>query len=332
MKLIIVTLAIMAMTAQAFAEADFDPDKFKPPTTTTPPANTTTTTTTTTTPALGTVANPAQSTINQGSNTGQASQSSGSGANAAAGAALMAAGAALMANPPTAPQGAMLMAMGILAMMQSGHDGDAAGQSGNTGLASIEGNKGTSLTNTDPATGTSAFTDAKIAQGKAALEAQGYKMGPDGTLTRPDGTTVPASAYNSPSSMAAAGMSPQTIADAQKIVTDAEKDSPKVSGVGVNSAGGGGSGMAVSEGEGGGEANATGGMAVNPFNLNADAKAKLIAGKTVMFDGEPIGVRGQNIFDMVHDCYQKKRKGNHFIETENDVSIRSPASFRRKRN
>jgi hypothetical protein len=330
MKLLIATIAIMAITTRAFAEADYDPDKFTTPTTTTP---TTSTTPTTTTPTVtGTVTNPNQATINQGSNTGQASQSSGSGANAAAGAALMAAGAALMANPPTAAQGAMLMAMGILAMMQSGHDGDAAGQSGNTGLASIQGNSTTPTTSTDPATGTSAFSDSKIAEGKAALEAQGYKMGPSGSLTTPDGTTIPASAFNSPSSMAAAGMNPQTIADAQKIVADAEKDSPKVSGVGLNSAGGGGGdGMAVSEGEGSGEANATGGMAGNPFNLNADAKAKLIAGKTVMFDGEPIGVRGQNIFDMVHDCYQKKRKGNHFIESENDVSVRSPASLKRRK-
>jgi hypothetical protein len=324
MKLFIATIAVMAMTTKAFAEADFDPDKFKPPVTTTPTAGTTTTTAPATT---GTVVNPNQATINQGSNQGQASQSGGSGANAAAGAALMAAGAALMANPPTAPQGAMLMAMGVLAMMQSGHDGDAAGQSGTTGLASIEGNKGT-VTNPNPATGTSAFTDSKIAQGKAALAAQGYQMGPNGALTTPDGTTIPASAFNSPSSMASAGMSPQTIADAQKILADAAKDTPKVSGVAVNSSGGG---MAVSEGEGNGEANATGGMALNPFNLNADAKAKLIAGKTVMFDGEPIGVRGQNIFDMVHNCYQKKRKGNHFIESENDVSVRSPASLRRKK-
>jgi hypothetical protein len=328
MKLMIAIVAMMAMTTRAFAEADFDPDKFKPPTTTTPTTTTPTTTTPTTTTPLGTTYNT-NANINQGSNQGQASQSSGSGANAAAGAALMAAGAALMSNPPTVPQGAMLMAMGILAMMQSGHDGDAAGQSGNTGLASVQGNPGTT-TNPDPATGSSAFTDSKIAQGKAALEAQGYKMGPNGTLTTPDGNTIPASAFNSPSSMAAAGMSPQTIADAEKILADAEKDAPKVSGVAVNSSGGGG-GMAVSEGEGSGEANATGGMTFNPFNLNADAKAKLIAGKTVMFDGEPIGVRGQNIFDMVHTCYQKKRKGNHFIETENDVSVRSPASLRRRK-
>ena len=71
-----------------------------------------------------------------------------------------------------------------------------------------------------------------------------------------------------------------------------------------------------------------GGPMGNPFNIDGDKKGQLVAGKTVMFDGEPIGVRGQNIFDMVHSCYQKKREGKHFIETEMDVATRLPASVK----
>ncbi len=320
MKMLITILTMMTTASMAFAEADFDPDRFKAPPVTTAPGTATRDGTGSVTPT------PTQSTINQGSQQGQQSQSGGSGANAAVGAALMAAGAALMSNPPTVPPGAMLMAMGVLAMMQSGHDSDAAGQSGNTGIASLEGNK---LTNPDAATGSSAFTAGKIAEGKAALAAQGYTMDSKGNITGPDGTVTPPSAFNSASGMAAAGMTPQAIADAQKILADAANGSgARVSGVGIASSGGSGSG-GFTEGESGGEASATGGMGSNPFALDANQKNKLVAGKTVLFDGEPIGVRGQNIFEMVHTCYEKKRKGNHFIESEQDVSVRAPASYRR---
>jgi hypothetical protein len=58
----------------------------------------------------------------------------------------------------------------------------------------------------------------------------------------------------------------------------------------------------------------------------------LTAGKTVLFDGDPIGVRGDNIFAMVHTCYQTKREGAQFIETEGrangvqTASLRAPAA------
>ncbi len=86
--------------------------------------------TTGTTPPARTPSTPTQlaaipGSINPGSNTGQKSQSGGAGANAAIGGALMAAGAALL-PPPTTPQGAMLMAMGLLAMMQAKEQKDAA--------------------------------------------------------------------------------------------------------------------------------------------------------------------------------------------------------------
>ena len=69
----------------------------------------------------------------------------------------------------------------------------------------------------------------------------------------------------------------------------------------------------------------------NPFAVGADAKKQMVAGKTVMFDGEPIGVRGNNIFDMVHAAYQKKRQNNNFIESADSrpgPSTRMPASIR----
>lgn len=323
MKLTIAIISMLVISSRAFATADFNPDLYKDPP---PPPPKGTPVYDSTGKQVGFMGQD-QNNINQGSNTGQQSQSGGAGANAAAGAALMAAGAMLMSQPPTVPPGAMLMAMVILAMMQSGEDSGAAGQSANTGAASIQGNPAV-VPNPDMATGSSGIVDGKIAAGKAALEAQGYKMSKDGTLTTPSGQTLPPSTFNSPSSMAAAGIDKKTIDDAQKLIADSQSGY-KTASVGVNSGGGGG--QAVSEGEGTGEAHGTGGMATNPFNLNADAKAKLMAGKMVLFDGEPIGVRGGNLFEMVHTCYQNKRKGNHFIETDTDVSVRAPASLNKKK-
>lgn len=267
--------------------------------------------------------------INPGSNTGQQSQKNGSGSNSAAGAALMAAGAALMANPPTMPAGAALMAMGMLAMMQSGEDDGAAGQSGATGAASVYNSgtgTGTSTTPTD-ANGSSSFAAQKIKEGQAKLAEAGYKMTEKG-LTTPDGKFIPASSFNTPAGMAAAGMTPAAIAEAQKIIADADGGA-RVSGVAVNGGGGGGSG--VTEGESSGSSETGGPPLGNPFHLDGDKKGQLVAGKTIMFDGEPIGVRGQNIFEMVHQCYQKKRDGRHFIESESDVATRMPASFQPKK-
>ena len=61
----------------------------------------------------------------------------------------------------------------------------------------------------------------------------------------------------------------------------------------------------------------------SPF-ANQDSK-KLLAGKSVMVGGEPIGVKGDNLFDMVHRAYQKKRNRRQFMESSK--SGRLPASM-----
>ncbi len=319
------TMAFLYASA-AFAEADLNPNIFNVPAT-----NSGTTATreivspgTTGTKAAGVPVMTGS--INPGAKEGKDSQKGGSGANAAIGAALMAAGAAMMASPPTIPPGVALMAMGMLAMMQSKEDSGAANESAATGMASNV-NDGKLGTPTDP-TGSSAFADAKIKEGQAKLAEAGYKMTSKG-LTAPDGTFTPAKAFDSPSSMAASGMSPSSIAAVQAALADAQggaMNGARVSSVGVNSGGGGG----LTEGDSNGSSASDSGNS-NPFGLGADQKRSMVAGKTVMFDGEPIGVRGQNIFDMVHTAYQKKRDGKHFIEGEVDVSTRMPASVKPSR-
>lgn len=265
-----------------------------------------------------------QNTINQGANTGQASQNAGSAANAAAGAALIASGMALLPNPPTAAQGAALIALGMLALAQAGHDSGAAAASGRTAAASVLQNEGKPGDVQKPEAGEADFYNQMKKAGEA-LKANGYSFNDKG-LTGPDGKTIPKSAFNSTSAMAAAGVDPKAIAELNK-VNDAIADELakyRVSSVATNNAGAGG-GM----NEGGG-AGVTGeeetGAAINPFDLNADKQKQLVAGKTINLDGDPIGVAGANIFEMVHDAYQKKRSGNQFIEAEGSPPTRQPAS------
>lgn len=337
-KAMAITL-ILTFSSTAFAEADLNPSIFKPKSTTaSPPA-----------PTAGVkdkpVApiNPVQSkiapirgSINPAALEGQQAQGAASGANAQVGNALMTTGARLMAHKETRPRGAVLMAMGVLAMMQSAHDSGAAGASG---LTSDFSNTGGGGIGTNPASnsgngGTGGFANDKVKEGIAALKEAGYKMNEKG-LTNPDGSFVPANAFDSPSAMAAAGIDAGAISESQRTLEAAlagahgasgGSDSAKVSSVDLNidAAGGGGGGDNAYQGDAGGEEGLTG--LPNPFALNSEKKAALVAGKTVNFDGEPIGVSGQNIFYMVHSRYQKKRARNNFIETEHIVINRMPAS------
>lgn len=277
------------------------------------------------------------SSINPSALAGQQSQSSGAGINAAAGAALIAAG--LAPKPPNMA----LVAMGIMALMQAGHDAGAAGQSANTfdiskydtGLGTNGGGTGSK----DPTKGSGGYTSASIEQGKAALQEAGYVVSEKG-VTSPDGTFTPAASFGSPSSLAAAGFDPNAIREAGNVTAALNDEVSKlnagrVSGVAVNGGGGAGGGDGGA-GDGGGSSEYSseyGNGAGGPGGAGAFDRRKMMAGKTVNFDGEPIGVRGQNIFDMVHECYQKKRAGKHFIETESGGGgpVRLPASLPGKR-
>jgi hypothetical protein len=258
---------------------------------------------------------PAVPSINPSASAGQASQGAGAGANQAAGQALMAAGSALASNPDTRAEGLALMAMGALALAQSAHDSNAADQSANTLAAS----NSTSLT--PNSAGTAGFS-AQAKQGLQTLADNGYSVSAAG-VTNPDGSLTPASAYSSPSAMAAAGMSPAVVAEAKKVTDALNAEMAKVGSVGVSSEGGGGQGPAAASNSNG--ETLVLGKYKNPFALGIADKSKLVAGKTILFDGEPIGVSGGNIFDMVHAAYEKKRGMNTFIETEGP-SLRAPAS------
>jgi len=218
----------------------------------------------------------------------------------------------LMAKPMTMPAGAVLMALGALAMAQGSQDQNAAGQSGAT--AAVSAGSSTAGTATNPAfgTGTDGFQAPGVKAAQASLANAGYTLTPTG-LTTPDGTVVSNSSLASSGGMAKAGLDAQGIKEVKDVVDAMNKEIAKVSG------------MAVAEGAGGGASHDSVGRQTSSytsgFNASAGLKKSMIAGKTVLFDGDPIGVRGQNIFDMVHTCYDRKRQRNDFMEENAAVAV-----------
>ena len=267
--------------------------------------------------------------INPSAQAGKSSQSSGSAANMAMAAMMM---AACMATQP--PNMALCM-MGAMAAMQGAADKDAADQSAATQTATNT--SGATATNAaakptfaDAAPGTAAFDEQKkIKQGMATLKAAGYTASPAGISSA--GGNIAASSFGSSGSMLAAGLDPAAVKEAERIGKDV---SSRYSTMSMAADGGGGGGGGSEGGGGGGGGNEASLPALNPyknpFALATDKKAELMAGKTVQFDGEPIGVKGNDIFQMVHAAYDRKRAGAHFIETDHDpqlgASVRAPAS------
>ncbi|MGE3681601.1 MAG: hypothetical protein AB7G93_07715 [Bdellovibrionales bacterium] len=336
-----VSAYLLTLSMIPCGHADYQFAPAGPAATATPSTATTTNTTSSSisktpssTPAVTETTGSAQpgsgSSINPSASKGKKSQKSGAGANAAVGEALKAAGQALMSNPPTVPMGIVLMMMGMLAMAQSGHDSDAADESAATYNASVIGsglspNETTATAAKDAASGKSGF---ETQEAEAKLKEAGFTF--DGkNFTGPDGKVIPATAFNSASGLAAAGLDPGAYSEAQKISAEALKKAgydgaPSVSGVGVASGGGGGGGASELGGE-----SSEGSLAIasfkNPFSLSEGQRKQIVAGKTVLFDGEPIGARGQNIFDMVHMAYGRKVDGGHFILHE-APPVRAPAN------
>jgi hypothetical protein len=296
--------------------------------------------------------------INKNSDTSKKSLQLGTVLNYAASGALIAGCFASEPNNYT------LCAMGLMAAAQAASDQQQAGQSGNigdltsydpgtlpgtaydpykpsgTGDPSVYDPGKTTVDDLSSGNPTGGFLGKDLNDARNALKDAGFKVTNDG-MTTPDGKFVSAADMGSSSALSAAGISPSAIDEAQKTLAAVNDELSKyagsaagsVAGVGVD-AGGGGYSQGGSGSEGGGSG--LGGMGVGmfgmnkkPFNMNSDQKRALVAGKTVMFDGDPIGVRGLNIFDMMHIAYQKKR--GSFIELESGVArpmaMRAPTSI-----
>lgn len=274
--------------------------------------------------------------INEGSKEGSSSQNMGTIINLAAGGTL----AAICATEG----GAWACPMAAMAFLQAATQAAAAGSSNNvtdatnykpptdTGGGSAGGGDGGggsggggSAGGGDGGGGGGGFESGGnpiIDNNLRELEKNGYKVNPTaGTVTTPKGV-FPTSAFSSADSMAAAGMDPSQVAAARKGLEALNKElaekygeGPSVVAMGVGGVGGGGSGVESGEG---GAASGSDPMAAylaslkNKLNQKRDPAS--VAGMQKMLGGEPIGVKMDNIFEMIHRRYQKKRKANVFIE------------------
>ena len=302
-----------------------------------------------------TVSTP-QTGINQAAKQGNSSQMIGGLINGAVGAGLIAWGVQSKNN--------MMIMMGVMALGQAAATMAAAGQSSGTGDASVAGwgdyslspGSGTPVDDggSGGAGGSGTITPSgvqnQIKDGLKALSGQGIQMNVAAkTVTMPDGTVKSFDDFKDANSMAAAGMSPaQTsaaLAAADKLTKDAVAkyggvDSPRVVAVGVETGGGdGGAGYG-----GGSESDSRDNFWAGAHRQPSAAdKARMIAGKSILAGGEPIGVKGDDIFQMIHRHYDMKRRGNEFIVEvaagerpvlRNKASIQrgfTPAPFQRGR-
>lgn len=262
--------------------------------------------------------------INQNAETGEKSQKSGSATNMMAAAMLM---AACMA---TQPPNMALCAMGALAAMQGAHDAGAAKKSNDTYKQSLY-NDGNATTGSGPSasddTGAAGFP-ADVAKGLDKMKADGYSVSEAG-ITFPDGSFKPASAFSSPAAMAAAGLNPEDGQKAAEILKGLNTGTEDPNAIRISSiatdggpGGGGGGNRANSD-------DSNGFSFSNPWALSKAARQKMVEGKSVNVAGEPIGVKGDHLFEMVHRAYGKRRETANFIENEYGVasaSTRAPAS------
>lgn len=130
----------------------------------------------------------------------------------------------------------------------------------------------------------------------------------------PDGRYIPISSFASPATVQAAGINSvpvaQKLAEIQKQLaqpgeTIAESKSA-TSGVPLNTA---------SAGIPGGHGNSQSAdmPPASPFQLTTEQREQLIAGKTVLHGGEPVGVRSDNLFTIVHRAYARQQADGNFL-------------------
>ena len=207
-----------------------------------------------------------------------------------------------------------LCLLGMLALQQANHLFDAAKKSGDTATASkTDENAGSAQAVVNKVN----FSDPRVKEAEKILAKSGIRVDRNGNVHMPDGKVMSGANFSSSQGLAAAGLDPAALDLAQKAV---ESSDAKISGLG---------GKALAESFGGGSSSSEASAAYTTASVNSERRGKLMAGKTVIFDGEPIGVKTDNIFEMVHNAYQRKVTGKEFIFDPNgggDSSYRPDGS------
>ncbi|MCB0357060.1 MAG: hypothetical protein KDD40_08640, partial [Bdellovibrionales bacterium] len=229
-----------------------------------------------------------------------------------------------------------LLAMGLLSFAQSRQSGSAAAGSIRSGndldfcpecsglnpgeLPQIPPGYQDPLTEIDPATVIPSGPYKNVEELSGAykdlankIKNSGYTIDPAGQqIIAPDGTTTPVSAINDMINTGS-GLSASEFALVKDTLEKAKEKinaDYQVASMGFSSAGGSSSGSSYKF-----DSLDTNSALSNYLkNLNRNRKPAAVAGMKRMVNGEPIGVAGDDIFQMVHRRYQHKRTSNIFIE------------------
>lgn len=271
---------------------------------------------------------PNDNSINNNANVGKSNSSSASKINTVIGVGMIAYGTYLLAQQPSNPYGAVLIAMGGMALAQAGADSGAAGAYGNVeGLTgtTLPGWTGVGVGGGDEGGGdglTSAGFGNLGPDGLAALkkaEDLGFKFDANkGVVTDPDGKEIPFASINSGSAAGsgASGFTSGNLDAGKKYANKLAKEAADKYSVGTM-------GFAGAGGGGGGSHAGAAGAANDPFSdylksLNKKKKPSRkpasVAGMKKPFGSDVIGVRADNIFEMIHRRYKQKRDNKEFIE------------------
>lgn len=250
-------------------------------------------------------------------NTAMISQLMGAGSNAAAG--------AMYRSICSTRSGGWACPMATMSYVQAGLMLASAFMSGNTRNAATNGIP--SIPTVDipgfgenPGLGTTARDlDAAISEGLKDMSAKGYSLDPKtGIMNTPDGP-IQIDENTTPASLAGAmggSASDMKLAESTAIQLneklakqfDPSQIKASVSGVEVDGGGGGGGGSY------------SGSKAPNLADYfkqmrgPASNPGALVAGKSRMLGADSIGIKVDNLFEMVHRRYQDKRKARTFIE------------------
>lgn len=223
------------------------------------------------------------------------------------------------------------LAMGMANMAQAKADGKTASQASGTVRMTDVGNYGGGFeSGYDPNAVNKLLNDPEL---KAGYEFGNSMTNVDpskgmswdsktGVVTTASGKTYKASDFNSPTSMAAAGMSKGMIDSImgmeKKIQDNAMK---KLDKMGLNTPvvaseeeSGGGGGGGFTGGGGNSEAYSNAGADTGGPKLGIDRDPAQVAGMQKDYNGEPIGVAGDSIFKMMTRRYKVKEGQSSFLD------------------
>ncbi len=277
-------------------------------------------TATTTSPAVNQSANQSSS----GNGFAQAVNYVAGGSEVVMGGYMIKTGSATPTNPSLIAMGVMMVSMGLANIAQGSDHGGAASSADTTGFQT-DGFGSLSSTGTSAADPyvTAAVSDPNfqaVASTLKSIEAAGVYNPKTGAFTVGDKTYSSAD-LSSAASMASAGLPKGAIDGALAANAEAEKKAlaklekvkaTKENGYEEGGGSGGGSAVATASDEEGSSAQDSSGKMQR--SISAETSAASVAGLSKNFNGEAIGVAGDNIFSMVSRRYKLKDSQEAFLK------------------